>query len=89
MLTNPCDRIAAGLVAQQIRVLLMRPDEASIDADPLSPVCHLVHLHHRYLASVKRRLEKLLAKFERDAELPERMIEWRELLENPCTSATS
>ena len=81
MLKNPCDRIAAKLVAEAIVDMLREPDEASMDGHPLAPVVQIMQLHKKDVQRVKDRLRTIAVRLNIDADLPERIIDWRKTIE--------
>ena len=70
-LNRRTDRYAAKFVASFIRECL--------DDDLLvSPVVHLCKLNETEGERLKRRLAVMAYRLERDAKLPERMIDWKD-----------
>ena len=82
MLKNPCDRIAAKLTAAEIRRMLREPEEDSSEWSPLSPVVQIMRLHRNDVKRVRRRLATIADRLDRDAELPERIVDWRKTIES-------
>jgi len=80
-LKNPCDRIAAKVVASEVRRLLHDPDDDSLGMHPLAPIVQIMQLHKNDVRRLKRRLKQIADRLDRDADLPERIVDWRKTLE--------